>query len=252
MIVNFKYRYLLIICFLLQVSLLRAQWTERDSLWLQDVVSGRDTLRLNPETMKAIREGSFLNLDGPQSPMMSSPSEFPIVKDFSEFIKPLEEEENHRIVPLNQLPFSVFKWTGHDLARPVQRYKVNPDFFRLPGLLAEDLRWAPRSSGVGFINTLSILFSPEYRQHRHNRVHAIAYKTYNNLPTKEERLKQQKYHEQQAALPLPTVTVKAKEDTVKKKKQLKDFFLIADSILKAHRKDSIFAIKPIENWNRLK
>ena len=37
------------------------QWTKKDSVWLQNVLSGKEKLELNPETMKAIQSGSFIN-----------------------------------------------------------------------------------------------------------------------------------------------------------------------------------------------
>lgn len=45
------------------------QWTKKDSVWLQNVLSGKEKLELNPETMKAIQSGSFINLDEPASDM---------------------------------------------------------------------------------------------------------------------------------------------------------------------------------------
>ena len=44
------------------------QWTKKDSVWLQNVLSGKEKLELNPETMKAIQSGSFINLDEPAHP----------------------------------------------------------------------------------------------------------------------------------------------------------------------------------------
>ena len=38
-----------------------AQWTEQDSIWLKDVLAGKDSIKLNPEFQKAIQSGSFLN-----------------------------------------------------------------------------------------------------------------------------------------------------------------------------------------------
>ena len=43
------------------------QWTKKDSVWLQNVLSGKEKLELNPETMKAIQSGSLINLDEPAS-----------------------------------------------------------------------------------------------------------------------------------------------------------------------------------------
>ena len=36
-----------------------AQWTEQDSIWLKDVLAGKDSIKLNPEFQKAIQSGSF-------------------------------------------------------------------------------------------------------------------------------------------------------------------------------------------------
>ena len=35
-----------------------AQWTEQDSIWLKDVLAGKDSIKLNPEFQKAIQSGS--------------------------------------------------------------------------------------------------------------------------------------------------------------------------------------------------
>ena len=45
-----------------------AQWTEQDSIWLKDVLAGKDSIKLNPEFQKAIQSGSFLNPE-PGKPM---------------------------------------------------------------------------------------------------------------------------------------------------------------------------------------
>ena len=65
-----------------------AQWTEQDSIWLKDVLAGKDSIKLNPEFQKAIQSGSFLNPE-PGKPMgkpqLAAPSNIPITKDFSEY-----------------------------------------------------------------------------------------------------------------------------------------------------------------------
>ena len=67
-----------------------AQWTEQDSIWLKDVLAGKDSIKLNPEFQKAIQSGSFLNPE-PGKPMgkpqLAAPSNIPITKDFSEYIQ---------------------------------------------------------------------------------------------------------------------------------------------------------------------
>lgn len=76
---------------LLLVSILpvmaRAQWTEQDSLRLRELLSGEEEIRLNPEFREAIESGTFLRPEQPGTSMLSSPSELPITKDFSEYIQ---------------------------------------------------------------------------------------------------------------------------------------------------------------------
>ena len=82
------------------------QWTKKDSVWLQNVLSGKEKLELNPETMKAIQSGSFINLDEPASNMKISPvTPLPILKDFTEYI---QTDSAHRKKALKDLPPGVF------------------------------------------------------------------------------------------------------------------------------------------------
>ena len=82
------------------------QWTKKDSVWLQNVLSGKEKLELNPETMKAIQSGSFINLDEPASDMKMSPvTPLPILKDFTEYI---QTDSTHRKIALKDLPPGVF------------------------------------------------------------------------------------------------------------------------------------------------
>ena len=76
----------LLIVFILP-TMAHAQWTEQDSLRLQEFLSGKEEIRLNPEFQKAIESGTFLRPDQPGTHMLSSPSELPITKDFSEYVQ---------------------------------------------------------------------------------------------------------------------------------------------------------------------
>lgn len=79
---------------------------KKDSVWLQNVLSGKEKLELNPETMKAIQSGSFINLDEPASDMKMSPvTPLPILKDFTEYI---QTDSTHRKIALKDLPPGVF------------------------------------------------------------------------------------------------------------------------------------------------
>ena len=61
---------------------------DSDSVRLQNVLSGKEKLELNPETMESDSSGSFINLDEPASDMKMSPvTPLPILKDFTEYIQ---------------------------------------------------------------------------------------------------------------------------------------------------------------------
>ena len=78
----------LLILMLMGVSHIRLyaqSWSEKDSVWLSGVLSGKDTIRINPEFQKAIDSGTFIHLeDEPGQQMLEAPTELPILKDFSE------------------------------------------------------------------------------------------------------------------------------------------------------------------------
>ena len=45
----------------INIHLGHAQWTKQDSIWLQGVLAGKDSIKLNPEFQKAIQSGYYLN-----------------------------------------------------------------------------------------------------------------------------------------------------------------------------------------------
>lgn len=71
----------LILCFN-RTIVIHAQWTEVDSLWLQNIIEGKDSIRLNTETMRAIEEGIFLNRENPFAQPLEAPPILPITCDF--------------------------------------------------------------------------------------------------------------------------------------------------------------------------
>ena len=103
-------------------------WTAKDSLWLQRVLAGQDTVRLDPEVKRAI-ERKQKNTTEPNptpqntpptqpptpptpkihstpTPLLAPHADPPITKDFSEYIG--TDQNPHRKVPLNKLPPQVF------------------------------------------------------------------------------------------------------------------------------------------------
>lgn len=99
-------RYVLFLVLGLQVCITASaqkDWSAKDSLWLQRVLSGQEKLKLNEETLRAIRSGTLINpAPTPEQQMKHSPLELPIVKSFDSIIRP----ESHR--KLHLLPPSVF------------------------------------------------------------------------------------------------------------------------------------------------
>ena len=70
---------------LLPIQLYAQHWSEEDSVWLSRVLSGKDTIRVNPEFQKAIREGKLIHMeDEPGQQILEAPSELPLLKHFSE------------------------------------------------------------------------------------------------------------------------------------------------------------------------
>ncbi len=205
---------------------LQAQWTAKDSLWLQNVLAGRDSVRLNPETMRAIQGGTFLHPETPVSPMLANPSELPLLKDFSEYI-PKQEDTIRRKVALIDLPPGVFWW--HVVKEPPadRGNQVHPDFFKFYypdwlGTVPQDHMGRMKPGGQGradFAHGLNMLFSPEYRQHYKNKLRAeVSLKAYKEAPSEEMVKRMRKYREQQRELPLPLVTYpgEKRHDSVKR------------------------------------
>lgn len=179
--------------FLFCSSALQAQtWSKEDSVWLANVLSGKDTLRLNDETMRSIREGRFLQPDrSPAGTMGLSAPSLPITRDFSEYIRH-EKDTSHYQVALRDLPPLVFWRYGQDLdPRDAMRYSgFNRD--RQANQMV-----VPEMNGLSFnlAASLAYVFSPTYRQKVKNRKTATAYRTYDKMPSLAMAQKQRAYRE---------------------------------------------------------
>ncbi|OAV71056.1 hypothetical protein Barb6_01532 [Bacteroidales bacterium Barb6] len=208
-----------------------AQWTAKDSVWLQNVLSGKDSIRFNPETMRAIREGSFLNTDKPTTTALSAPLELPVLMDFSEYMTGGNLMSPQRKVALKDLPVQVFwQWNPETKAE----YALSDKFFDFMESIRQT-KPARQLQGLGvtieyyFAGTVEYAFNPKYRQIAKNRENAVSYKSYNSLPSRELAAKQHKYREehpdkvipaiksnakQSEELPLPLVILKGKKDVL--------------------------------------
>jgi hypothetical protein len=172
------------------------------------VLSGKEELRLRPEVEKAIKEGTLLNTDKQQpfiDQIKSAPIQLPIIKDFSNYIKPtgepyIRDTATHKLNLDSISPQIFLKYYG-----PKPTPQVELGSFSLEGLWDFDV--APRfnlttdplnkggsiplgkgsgsskgatPSGTSFNDALEQLFSPAARAKARNRKNANAWKTYNN------------------------------------------------------------------------
>lgn len=189
----------LLICF--HSELLHAQaWSKADSVWLTDALAGKDTIRLNPEFQRAIRNGSFLNLGEPLGKMQLAPSSLPITKDFAEYMMPADSLGIADSTWRNDDGNSLQKLAWKDLPPAVlMRYGLDGRFasndryvvgFGFPTSAA-----GKSATGIdlSFNHVLSMAFSPTYRRIAYNRKHATAWKTYNDLPTPDMHRKQKQF-----------------------------------------------------------
>lgn len=160
------------------------QWTKKDSVWLQNVLSGKEKLELNPETMKAIRSGSLINMDGPASNMQIAPvAPLPILKDFTEYI---QTDSTHRKVALKDLPRGVF-W----LYAPPPG-KILPVFQHM----LDEVKRDPITAPGGMFFDLAEMTSRKSYVHKRNAKRDGTWKNYNNLPTPDVIRKKKIYAKQ--------------------------------------------------------
>ena len=166
------------------------EWSKEDSIWLQNVLEGRDTLKINDETKKAIEEGRLImpswmkEMDTDFNPELS--------KDFDDMGKP-DSPRMHSLDPYT-MPPAVYALYVLYLEKMDSAYQINSL------ILTEDERkqletllpagadifypYAPDYNpgfvigGQDFNHVLSMIFSAQYRRLMYNRKHATAYKNY--------------------------------------------------------------------------
>lgn len=190
----------LLVCFN-STEYVQAQWTKKDSIWLAGLLSGKDTIRLNPEFQKAIQSGTLINNDKPATQMRMAPSSLPFTRDFSEYIH-IEDSTKQNKVALKDLPVAVFMRYGLD--RPLLYKGVHNGAYRL----SPDIKkWATRPSGTSFDNLLRSAFSPTYREQQENR-ERTTWKTYNDLPTPDTHRKQRKFRREHPEALMPSAATK--------------------------------------------
>lgn len=172
----------LILCCLQNTVMIYAQWTKEDSVWLDKVLSGKETIKLNPEFQKAIESGTLINTDiiSPTDQMQMAPGRIPINKDFTEYLNPGKIQKDiddlKDIDPLS-IPPGVFMRYGLDI--PLLEDKFNKAAFMTPQSVKDN---AVRPSGRSFDDALRSIFSPSFRARERNRKNANAWRRYNSFP----------------------------------------------------------------------
>ena len=206
------------------VEYAHAQWTKKDSVWLQNVLSGKEKLQLNPEAMEAIKSGSLIILEKPDLEMQMIPvTPLPIIKDFSEYIQP---DSSRRKVALKDLPPSVF-W----------RYNLTSS--QIPSVyqsMLDEVKRAPLFVPKGLVTfDIAKMTSRKEYVHKRNAKRDGTWKNYNNLPTPDIIKKKKEFEKNN-----PEVAF-ALKDTLQK--IMKDSLMLADTIRKA---DSLKVIMPLK------
>lgn len=160
------------------------QWTKKDSVWLQNVLSGKEKLELNPETMKAIQSGSLINLDEPASEMKMAPvTPLPILKDFTEYIQ--TDSTNRKKAP-KDLPPGVFWLYSPPPGKMLPVYKN-----MLKAWKSDPMN---RSHNSGFVTfDFAEMTSRKSYIHKRNAKRDETRKNYNNLPTPDIIKKKKKF-----------------------------------------------------------
>lgn len=200
-----------------------AQWTKKDSVWLQNVLSGKEKLQLNPEALKAIQSGSLLNTEPASDMKMAPVNTLPILKDFSEYINP--GDTTRKKIALMDLPVAVFKLYGPPASKKLPVYQS----------ILDELKRNPPSGPVAlaFFDLGKMTSRKEY-VHKRNAKRDATWKEYNNLPTPDIIKKRKVF---QNTNPEAAFAVK---DTLQR--LIKDSLLLADTLQK---RDSTSLLIPL-------
>ena len=192
----------------------QAQWTKKDSIWLQNILSGKEKLELNTETLKAIESGSLINSETPASQMQMAPvKKLPITKDFSEYITP-GDTTTHRKIAIKDLPPAVMRLYGMSTKNLIPVHQ---------SILDELRRNPPVGPSAVFFDLAKMTSRKEY-VHKRNAKRDRTWREYNNLPTPDIIRKKKQYEN---TAPRAAFAVK---DTLRR--LLKDSLQLADTIRK--------------------
>jgi len=167
------------------------EWSREDSLWLQNVLEGKEELKINDDTKKAIEEGRLIAPSWMRSADENLIQE--LLKDLDNAGAPDDSLRIRYFDPLT-MPPAVFALYVLYLDKMDSLYAVksliitDDERKKLEALLPTGTVQAFYFNiphyfpGFGittdFNHLLSMVFSSHYRQLAHNRKHATAYRNY--------------------------------------------------------------------------
>lgn len=163
-----------------------AQWTEQDTSRIEDVQTGKQKIKLNQETLRAIQSGTLINFDSPKPANQPKPyrSKTYITKDFDLKAVPGIPRETMDALLIPQqakdsslnIPPRVFSQLSFNYlpAKEIRAFKVSSK--------SDNLKATPAGFSFSAEDLLQSIFSKSGRAKRRNLKKANAWKTYNNFP----------------------------------------------------------------------
>ena len=166
------------------------EWTAEDSLWIQRVRNGTETIRLNVETQKAIESGTLIRDPFTTKQLKAYPSEMPIVKSLEGITAP-ENKHKPQDLPLSVYKIYVQNLNFKDSLPLIRQEAISLSAKQIEGLKALDVL-TPRkatvddpstlrsgSTSTSFEDFLRSIFWPSHRAKKRDAKNANAWKTYN-------------------------------------------------------------------------
>lgn len=203
-------------------------WNESDSIWLNNILSGKDSLIIDPEFQKAIEGGTLIKSSEPVGKLLEAPSQLLISKDFSEYLSSEQDTSLWRNYSLLDLPPAVVMLKSMSWKFGLEAV-TNYPHVRIPTYeITNGARSPFPENGWNLLQPfllqfdgaalLSYMFSKTYRQRLKNQKTAVAWKNYNSFPSEDLYSKQKTYRESKESerLPLPDI-IPIKRDTVSSK-----------------------------------
>ena len=186
---KYKATIFIVLLLLFCMNIFAQEWSREDSLWLINVLEGKEKLKINEDTKKAIEEGRlFLPQWMKENDSNAKPE---LEKDFNETGAP-DSIRFHHLDPYT-MPPAVFALYVLYMDRLDSAYRVRSliitdderDQFKelaekglyMDGPFTSDYSYGV-IGGKDFNHILSMIFSKHYRLMAHNRKTANAYKNY--------------------------------------------------------------------------